>query len=204
MNQQQFQMAAGISAGLAARWFQALDAAMREFGITAVEDQAMFIAQVGHESAGFSAVVESLNYTPAALVGTFGKRVTQQQAQALGRTAGHPAQQEAIANLVYGNRLGNKAAGDGWKYRGRGLIQVTGLDNYRSCSAALGIDLVTAPEQLERADNAARSAAWFYSTRGCMNCGNDITRVTRIINGGVNGLAARQAGYAKARGVLLG
>lgn len=204
MNQQQFQMAAGISAGLAARWFQALDAAMREFGITAVEDQAMFIAQVGHESAGFSAVVESLNYTPAALVGTFGKRVTQQQAQALGRTAGHPAQQEAIANLVYGNRLGNKAAGDGWKYRGRGLIQITGLDNYRSCSAALGIDLVTAPEQLERADNAARSAAWFYSTRGCMNCGNDITRVTRIINGGVNGLADRQAGYAKAKGVLLG
>lgn len=204
MNQQQFQMAAGISAGLAARWFQALDAAMREFGITAVEDQAMFIAQVGHESAGFSAVVESLNYTPAALVGTFGKRVTQQQAQALGRTAGHPAQQEAIANLVYGNRLGNKAAGDGWKYLGRGLIQVTGLDNYRSCSAALGLDLVTAPFLLERAENAARSAAWFYSTRGCMNCGNDINRVTRIINGGVNGLADRQAGYAKARGVLLG
>lgn len=204
MNQQQFQMAAGISAGLAARWFQPLDAAMREFGITAVEDQAMFIAQVGHESGGFSAVVESLNYTPAALVGTFGKRVTQQQAQALGRTAGHPAQQEAIANLVYGNRLGNKAAGDGWKYRGRGLIQVTGLDNYRSCAAALGLDLVTAPFLLERAENAARSAAWFYSTRGCMNCGNDINRVTRIINGGVNGLADRQAGYAKARGVLLG
>lgn len=72
MNQSQFQMAAGISAWLAARWFQPVDAAMKEFGITAPADQAMFIAQVGHESGGFSAVVQNLNYTPSALVATFG------------------------------------------------------------------------------------------------------------------------------------
>ena len=71
MNQQLFQKAAGISAGLAARWFPHIDAAMKEFGITAPADQAMFIAQVGHESMGFSAVVENLNYTPSALVATF-------------------------------------------------------------------------------------------------------------------------------------
>lgn len=86
-------MAAGISAGLAARWFQPVDAAMKEFGITAPADQAMFIAQVGHESGGFSAVVENLNYTPSALVATFGKRITQQQADALGRTTEHAARQ---------------------------------------------------------------------------------------------------------------
>lgn len=87
MNQQLFQKAAGISAGLAARWFPHIDAAMKEFGITAPADQAMFIAQVGHESMGFSAVVENFNYTPSALVATFGKRITQQQADALGRTS---------------------------------------------------------------------------------------------------------------------
>lgn len=203
MNQSQFQMAAGISAELAARWFQPVDAAMKEFGITAPADQAMFIAQVGHESGGFSAVVENLNYTPSALVATFGKRITQQQADALGRTTEHAARQDAIANLVYSNRLGNKAPGDGWKYRGRGLIQITGLDNYRTCGAALKLDLVTSPEQLEQELQAARSAAWFYTSKGCMAYGADITRVTRIINGGLNGIDDRKIRYNQARAALL-
>lgn len=203
MNQQQFQKAADISAGLAARWFPAIDAATREFGITAPADLAMFIAQVGHESGGFTAVVENLNYTPAALVATFGKRITQQQADALGRTTQHAARQDAIANLVYSNRLGNKAAGDGWKFRGRGLIQITGLDNYRTCGAALKIDLVTSPELLEQEQHAARSAAWFYTSKGCMAYGANINRVTRIINGGLNGIEDRKLRYIKARAALL-
>ncbi|HDW2027065.1 TPA: glycoside hydrolase family 19 protein [Enterobacter ludwigii] len=203
MNQSQFQTAAGISAELASRWFQPVDAAMNEFGITTPADQAMFIAQVGHESGGFTAVVENLNYTPSALVATFGKRITQQQADALGRTTDHPARQDAIANLVYSSRLGNKGPGDGWKYRGRGLIQITGLDNYRTCGAALKLDLVTSPEQLEQELQAARSAAWFYTSKGCMAYGADINRVTRIINGGLNGLDDRKARYNKARAALL-
>ncbi|EIY9397446.1 glycoside hydrolase family 19 protein [Escherichia coli] len=203
MNQQLFQKAAGISAELAARWFPHIDAAMKEFGITAPADQAMFIAQIGHESMGFSAVVENFNYTPSALVATFGKRITQQQADALGRTSGHAARQDAIANLVYSNRLGNKAPGDGWKYRGRGLIQITGLHNYRICGAALKLDLVTSPEQLEQELQAARSAAWFYTSKGCMIYGADINRVTRIINGGLNGIEDRKVRYNRARAVLL-
>lgn len=200
---EQFQQAADISAGLAARWFPHIDAAMKEFGITAATDQAMFIAQVGHESGGFRQVVESLNYTPGALVAVFGKRITRQQANALGRTTAQSARQDAIANLVYANRLGNKASGDGWKYRGRGLIQITGLDNYRACGAALKLDFVTKPELLELDQQAARSAAWFYTSKGCMAYGADIDRVTRIINGGLNGIDDRKVRYNKARAALM-
>ncbi|MFU2147179.1 glycoside hydrolase family 19 protein [Hafnia paralvei] len=202
MDLEQFQKAADISAGLAARWFPHIDAAMKEFGITAAIDQAMFIAQVGHESGGFRQVVESLNYTPGALVAVFGKRITQQQANALGRTTLQPARQDAIANLVYANRLGNKASGDGWKYRGRGLIQITGLDNCRACGAALKLDLVTKPELLESDKHAARSAVWFYVSNGCLKYSGDIEKVTRIINGGTNGLDDRKARYSKALSVL--
>ncbi|NNS63408.1 glycoside hydrolase family 19 protein [Escherichia coli] len=202
MNQSQFQQAAVISAGLAARWFQPITDAMKEFGITEPKDKAMFIAQVGHESAGFSALVENFNYTPAALLTTFGRRVTNYQASMLGRANGKPASQEAIANLVYSNRLGNKAAGDGWKYRGRGLIQITGLTNYRDCGNGLKLDLVTNPELLEKDINAARSAAWFYVSKGCLKYTDDLVRITQIINGGQNGINDRRVRYAKAKAVI--
>lgn len=203
MTKDQFQKAAGISAGLAARWFPHLAATFEEFGIKAANEQAMFIAQVGHESGGFFRIVESLNYTPAALVKTFGKRITQYQADMLGRTPAHPANQEAIANLVYADRLGNKGKGDGWKYRGRGLIQVTGLDNYRACGAGLKLDLVTLPELLEQDANAMRSAGWFWSANRCGQYGADVERVTLIINGGRNGLDDRRERFELARRVLL-
>ena len=202
MNQSQFQQAAVISAGLAARWFQPITDAMKEFGINEPKDKAMFIAQVGHESAGFSALVENFNYTPAALLTTFGRRVTNYQASMLGRANGKPASQEAIANLVYSNRLGNKAAGDGWKYRGRGLIQITGLTNYRDCGNGLKLDLVTNPELLEKDINAARSAAWFYASKGCLKYTDDLVRITQIINGGQNGINDRRVRYAKAKAVI--
>ncbi|XUA20702.1 glycoside hydrolase family 19 protein [Citrobacter sp. OP27] len=202
MNQSQFQQAAGVSAGLAARWFQPITEAMKEFGINSAQDEAMFIAQVGHESGGFASLVESFNYTPAALLTTFGRRVTNYQASMLGRANGKPANQEAIANLVYSNRLGNKSTGDGWKYRGRGLIQITGLDNYRRCGTGLKLDLVSSPELLEKDSNAARSAAWFYATSGCLNYTNDVVRVTQIINGGQNGIEDRRARYTKAKAIL--
>ncbi|WP_058913322.1 glycoside hydrolase family 19 protein [Entomohabitans teleogrylli] len=209
MDLKQFERAAGISAGLAARWFPHINAAMAEFGITSPTDQSMFIAQVGHESAGFSRLIESLNYTPEALVATFGRvRITQYQADMLGRVPGRPANQEAIANLVYGGEwgkknLGNYNAGDGWRYRGRGLIQITGLTNYRSCSAALGKDFLLVPDLLAQDEDAARSACWFYVSRGCLLYGNDLNKVTRIINGAANGLEDRRQRLAVARKALL-
>jgi len=209
MNQEQFKQAANISAELAARWFPHINVALKEFGITVPADIAMFIAQVGHESGGFTRLVENLNYAAGSLVPTFGKhRITEQQAAVFGRTATQPANQKAIANLVYGGEwgkknLGNQVAGDGWNYRGRGLIQITGLNNYRRCGTALKIDLVEKPELLQEDQDAARSAAWFYASSGCLLHSGDVERVTRIINGGRNGIDDRRARYAVAQAALV-
>ncbi|EAA8475538.1 glycoside hydrolase family 19 protein [Salmonella enterica] len=203
MNESQFQQAAGISARLSARWYPHIDAAMSEFGITAPLDQAMFIAQTGHESAGFTVLKESFNYSVEALKKTFGKRLTTYQYEMLGRIDGRQvAHQPQIANLVYGGRMGNKDAGDGWKYRGRGLLQITGRENYVRCGAALKLDLISTPELLTQEKHAARSAAWFFTLRGCLMYSGDVVRVTQIINGGQNGLADRNSRYNKARAAL--
>lgn len=209
MNLDKFQQAAGIGAGLAARWYPFIYAAMKEYGITAPLDQSMFIAQMGHESGRFTRLVENLNYAADSLVQVFGKhRITAQQAAALGRTATQPANQKAIANLVYGGEwgkknLGNQVAGDGWKYRGRGLKQITGLSNYRNCGHALKLDLVIQPELLEQDEYAARSAAWFYVSHGCLLHSGDVERVTLLINGGRNGLDKRRALFNLAKSALV-
>lgn len=204
MKQSQFQQAAGISAGLAARWFPHIDAAMKEFGITAINDQSMFIAQVGHESAGFTSLVESFNYSVNGLKKTFGKRLTTYQCEMLGRVDGKQvAHQPQIANLVYGDRMGNNSPGDGWKYRGRGLLQITGRENYTKCGSALKLDVVSTPELLTQERHSARSAAWYFTLRGCLLHSGDVERVTQIINGGQNGIKDRRERYAKAKAALV-
>ncbi|WP_048796181.1 MULTISPECIES: glycoside hydrolase family 19 protein [Serratia] len=209
MNQSQFQQAAGVNGDLAARWFSHIDAAMQQYGIINPLDQAMFLAQMGTESGGFIRLVENLNYAADKLVGVFGShRITQQQADQYGRSGNHPANQEAIANIVYGGdwgkaNLGNTEQGDGWKYRGRGLKQITGRENYKKCGAALGLDLLSNPDALLQDDAAAISAAWFYVSRGCLNHTGDVKTITKIINGGYNGLDDRQARYDKAKAVLV-
>ncbi|HHC3302987.1 TPA: glycoside hydrolase family 19 protein [Klebsiella pneumoniae] len=208
MNQTQFQKAAGIGAGLAARWFPHITAAMKEFGITTAIDQAMFIAQCGHESLGFNRVVENFNYSIAGLADfvRYG-RLTQDQANSLGRSQSETVlpleRQRAIANIVYSKRLGNNRATDGWVYRGRGLIQITGLSNYRDCGSGLKVDLVAQPELLEQSSYAARSAAWFYVSKGCLKYPDDLVRVTQIINGGQNGINNRRVRFLKAKSVLV-
>ncbi len=206
MTKDQFKEAAGIAAGLATRWFTHLEATFTEFGITSPVEQAMFIAQVGHESAGFNATAESFNYSVAGLQSTFGKRLTADQCKMLGRQRGETAvpenRQAAIANLVYGGRLGNKGPSDGWKFRGRGLIQITGLDNYRACSTGVKTDLLLVPDLLEKDEYAMRSAGWFWNSRNCGKYAGDVERVTLLINGGKNGLTDRQERFERARQAL--
>ena len=205
-----FQAAAGISAALATRWYPHVLRTMETYHIDTPTRQADFLAQLGHESAGFTRVVESMNYSPQGLMATFPRsRITAEDCRRLGRRAGETtvplARQQEIANLVYGGRYGNNRAGDGWLYRGRGLKQVTFLANYKACGEALGIDLVRKPELLQDDQYAALSAGWFWALNGLSMFADagDFVGQTKIINGGINGLDDRKARRANARQVLL-
>lgn len=196
MTKDQFMKAAGLTQELADKWFQCVTDAMKEFGIDTPKRQAYFIAQIGTESNGFRSVQESLNYSVTGLQ-IFGARLTEAQRQQLGRQPGElalsPVRQQAIANIVYGGRYGNNLNGDGWKYRGRGLKQVTFRDNYTACGKALGLDLVNNPDLLLTDINAARSAGWFWKANNCNQFADagDVNGMTKRINGGFNGLQDR-------------
>lgn len=196
MTKDQFMRAAGITPALADKWYQNITNIMKEFGIDTVRRQAYFIAQIGTESNGFRSVQESLNYSVTGLQ-IFGPRLTEAQRQQLGRNVGElalsPARQQAIANIVYGGRFGNNLNGDGWKYRGRGLKQVTFHDNYTACGKVLGIDLESNPDLLLTDVNAARSAGWFWKANNCNQFADagDVRGLTQRINGGFNGLQDR-------------
>jgi putative chitinase len=186
---------AGRQAGV---FVSALNTAMNRYSIIGAPRAAAFIAQVGHESGQLARLVENLNYSADGLMKTWPSRFDSVRATAAARNP------EQIANIVYAGRMGNGAPGDGWKYRGRGLIQVTGKTNYAACGEALGLDLINQPELLEQPQYAAMSAAWFWSANGLNTLADagDLTKITQRINGGTNGMADRQALYDKALKVL--
>lgn len=181
---------------VAASFVDPLNRAMFAYEITTQLREAAFLAQVAHESTQLSALVESFNYKADRLLAVFPHYFDQKEAEAYAR---QPAR---IASRVYANRMGNgdEASGDGWKYRGRGLIQITGRKNYQACGEALGLDLLDAPIQLEAPPLAAMSTAWFWKENGLNELADheQFTAITRKINGGTNGLPQRLAFYKSA------
>ncbi|MGC0845367.1 glycoside hydrolase family 19 protein [Pantoea agglomerans] len=201
-----FQRATGVSNSLRDAWYPHIAASLSAFQISTPLRQAHFLAQTGHESAGFLKVEEGLNYSENALTAMFGKRITAEQARAYGRNAMHPANQKMIASIIYANRNGNGDvnSGDGYRYRGRGLIQITGKANYEALVKQLGADVVANPDLLLGYRFAAMSAAAWWKNHGLNELADsdDVTRITRVINGGTNGLDDRKSRLSKSKGIL--
>lgn len=175
-----------------------LDAVMAEYDIDTKVRVAAFVSQLGHESSNLSLLKENLNYSASGLMRTWPTRFTLALATEVERNP------EAIANIVYGGRMGNDQPGDGWRYRGRGYLQITGKNNYRSLGEALGLDLINSPELLEDPVNAARSSGHFWSTRGLNGLidSGDFIGVTQAINGGQHGAEDRLNRYNAALNAL--
>jgi len=187
-----------------AQWHSALSQLLPDYSIDTAKRIAAFIAQCSHESAGFTALKENLNYKAATLRKIFPKYFpTDELAQ---QYAGLPNKQQAIANRVYANRMGNgdEASGDGYKFCGRGLIQLTGKDNYSWFAASLEISVEEASEYLQTFEGAAQSACWFWDTNNLNQFADsdDILTLTKRINGGTIGLEDRKMHYEHAKHVL--
>lgn len=162
-----------------------------KYGITTQNRIAHFLSQLAHETLGFTKFVENTNYTTASrLVEVFPSYFTLSQAQ---QYVGKPI---AIANRVYANRLGNgnEASGDGYKYRGRGFIHLTGKANYQAYKIYSGVDVVNNPDLASRIDIALDIAGWYWKTRNINASAdnNDVVAVTKKVNGGTNGLDDRR------------
>jgi putative chitinase len=186
-------------------WFAAINDNLPEYGITSVERVAAWLAQMGHESGDFKELKENLNYGAKGLRVTFPKYFPSDE-----MALAYQRQPEKIANRVYGGRMGNgsEETGDGWKYHGRGLIQITGKDNYTHCSNALygDLSLLENPDMLCDMDGAVRSACWFWNSRNLnpLADAGDIVTITKRINGGTIGLDDRTNRWHRALSVLRG
>lgn len=199
------------------KWLEAVVEACTRFQINTPKRIAAFLAQTAHESGGYTMLEENLNYSADTMAVVWpnrfaemgpdkkpikenGKNKPNKFALALHRKP------EMIANVVYSNRMNNGTieSGEGWKYRGRGLKQLTGKDNYTRCGNALGVDLVAQPELLLTPQYAALSAGWFWDSNrlGDFADRDDFVGMTKKINGGTIGLADRESRYKAVLSVL--
>jgi len=184
-------------------WFEAFNAVLPKYEINTTERVAAFLAQCGHESAGFTVLQENLNYSASGLASVFKKYFTTDEAAAYAR------QPERIANRVYGGRMGNgaEASGEGYKFRGRGIIQLTGKENYTNASKAIFNDdtLIKDPDMINKDKKiAVEVACWFWKKTGlnALADAGDIKGMTKRINGGYIGLDDRIAHYNSALAIL--
>jgi putative chitinase len=193
----------GVSVADADKYLPFINMTMVKREINTPVRQAMFLSQLAHESGNFKFVVENLNYSADALRRVFGKYFpTEELANQYAR------QPERIANRVYASRMGNgdEASGDGWKYRGRGLIQLTGKNNYASFSMQSDNNALVEPDLVAQPELAVDSAGWFWTTNRLNQLADtgDVKAVSRRVNGGFNGLADREAKYNKLMVLLDG
>jgi putative chitinase len=187
--------------GIDPKWLDGLNETFGKYEINTPKRQAAFIGQCGHESASFKVLEENLNYSAKGLVATWPSRF-----QNIEFASEYERKPERIANKVYGGRadLGNTEDGDGWKFHGRGLIQLTGRSNYTVCGLALGKPFAEHPELILEPENACLSAGWFWNKRGlnALADNEDWTTITKRINGGTIGLQDRIDRTHKAMDIL--
>jgi putative chitinase len=187
--------------GISADWCDVLNVLMPKYNIDSPQRIAAFIAQCSHESGHFEKLIENLNYGAKGLVMTWPKRFTSPEL-----ANKYARQPEMIANFVYANRLGNgdELSGDGWKYRGRGLIQLTGKYNYQKFADTVGMDLEQVTRYLETKQGAAEAACLFWKNNKLNSYADvgDIKGMTKVINGGYIGLPEREENYRKALNIL--
>jgi putative chitinase len=209
--------AAGVSKELAEQWLIHVQKALARYSINTPRQVAAWIAQTAHESGGFRTLTENLNYSADTMAVVWPARFAEQEPDpkrpgktkpkkdAKGKSIPNKfalalhRKPELLANVVYANRMANgpTESGDGWRYRGRGLKQLTGKDNYSRCGAGLGMNLVENPDLLLQPEGASLSAAWFWSINKCgpIADSGDFVALTKKINGGTIGLEDRQRRY---------
>jgi putative chitinase len=190
-----------LALGIDGKWLEPLLKTFEKYEINTPRRQAAFIGQCGHESASFKVLRENLNYSAKGLTATWPSRFPNiEQAMEFERKP------ERIANKVYGGRadLGNTEDGDGWRFSGKGLIQLTGRNNFKTCGDALGVDLIANPDLLLEPEYAALSAGWFWNKRGlnALADNEDWNTITKRINGGTHGLQDRIDRTHKAMDIL--
>ena len=188
-----------VSLGIDHKWEEPLQVAFAKYDINTPKRQAAFIGQCAHESANFNTLEENLNYRPETLVKVWPSRFP--DLTIADKYAHNP---QALANKVYAGRLGNNQENDGWNFHGRGLIQLTGRENYERCGSSLGVDLVGNPNWLLDPKYAALSAAWFWNKKGLNELADQQEHgmITKRINGGTLGLDDRLQKTTKALAAL--
>lgn len=182
-------------------WYSALSQCLPDYDINTPRRVAAFIAQCSHESGGFKFLSENLNYRAESLM-----RVWPKYFKDLATAKRYAHNPERIANRAYANRMGNgnESSGDGWRFCGRGLIQLTGKDNYQAFADSIETELEDIPHYLATFEGAVQSACWFWETNNLNKWADagDITTLTKKINGGTLGLDDRMKHYAHALHVL--
>jgi len=194
MNESQLQ-----ELGIDLKWLDPINQALKKYALDSNRRIAAFIGQCQHESGNFKFVKENLNYSAESLMKTWPSRFPD-----LDTANQYAHNQEKIANKVYAGRMGNTEDGDGFKYIGRGVIQITGKDNYKNCGEALGLDLLDNPDLISEPTGAVLSAGWFWNKHGLniLADAQDYTNMTKRINGGILGLDDRVMKINKVLDVL--